>query len=1857
MSHDPTQDYNHKDLAKIIGSLAHNLLAQARLSEASISRLEQEAAALKLRAEEAQRDLALAQSQLDQLETETPHQRRATDEQDPELQEEVERLQKALTDLQNFQTEPHNQITANPLSTTEPDTSSPSDVRTQPSQQTVELPEPTNIQSHTSSQDSNVPESAVLVVCLPDEPHETSPDCLAVNTQVPVPRLLGNLIERGVAKKLYLVITLEKEVRLEALVDTGADLTLMSSQLFDRLQTEAKRQNRTLKYQQCVLNVQSYSQNEVQLEQVAPIHLTIGPMSLVHPVYIAPVDTYPLLIGKDLLDRFEPLLDFKQLKIWAQVREPLPPQSPRSPETDCQATKVTENPTASRGNVSTQEQGSRSILCAFQLDKDFDSDGPQILAGLQLNDVTTTDLILALWADNSAISLTLFNALKSHTTNISFANKRTRFALNPGLSTLVTAKVICALNLNWNDRCLTHYFLVLPDLPHDVYIGADILIRLKAHVDLLNGVIWAPMTSQASAVPVNPENLLSGQTIPEACTLISEQEPVIPAYTKGVAVRLNLRCGQTLSHSLGFFQPSPECVELGLTLEATPLIEVTSRALYILFNNCMAMDVRVPKAYRLGWLVSYDFQDFELVLPVIGPLPVSMIPEGSSSHTVLTVPFKIITILSVVPVVKEQVCRTELTVDQHLAVYTVSSHPTCETDNATAPPTVHQTDDVKTGEPYPGFETQVQQILKDADALQEDADRHKLRQVLYKYKDSFAKDSLDCGLTDLHVVRVPTHPKAPPTFVKQYKIPLESYEPVQEIINSMLEKGVIRPCNSTYSAPIWPVLKPNGKWRPTVDYRKLNQQVPLSRWPMTQLEQEIPRIRGATIFSTLDVASGFWTIPVHPDDQHKLAFRFDNRQYTFTRCPFGYANSPAEFNIFLNKACPDASVRGNLVFVDDILLKHTTVADHLKEIDHILHQLTTAGAKIALHKGQWCKIRVNYVGLLIGPQGIEPQTNRIQAIQNIKPPANVSELRSFLGVCNYSRQFIENYSDIARPLTALLKKDCPFIWTDTQQDAMNELKQHLCTAPCLAYPDPQKEIYLDAGFSSHCLSAGLYQRHDQDRRVVAYASKTLLPPECKYSDCEKALLCTVWAIQRFSNYIGAQKVIIETCHQPVTFLNSQRIRAGVVTNARIATWLMALQGRNVEARYAQNYKSALGNGLAACQSCSDDTPTVIVPAETPPDLPLTCHRYFEESVCQGMPTAYVDGRSYNHEGLLKAGAGVLWLNDRPCPPQHFKLGPQSSQYAEVAAILITLQIASAHNIRDLLICTDSNYARLSFTCHLPNWKQNGFKTANNKPVKHQHLFQICDDLTSKHDMIIYWKKVKGHSKQPGTDKDLNDQTDALAKAGALHGELWTPPTHPPTPNVAAITRSKRTVPTTVPTSQPLMLAPQISTNDIADMQATDSSIQTILHHLSDPSNHPITPAQLANAPSLKRLHDLKPMLRVMDDILWYVPDDNAAPRLVVPQGQRGVWLMNAHDAACAGHHGTSATYETLKQVAYWPGMQQDVAEYVKGCLVCCQFQPAHPNHRAPLQRRGVTFPWSDLQIDWVGPLPRSTRGNKYFLTVVCQFTKWGECLPAPNDTAQTTAYLLMNHIFSRFGLPLKVNSDRGTHFTAEIMQQIWKLLGIHAQLHISHHPISSGQVERSNQTVVSMLRKYVSANQKDWDVKLPLVLMAIRATPNESTGVSPFELMTGRLMTLPLHLLYQPGDSNLVTAYNTHQYLDELRRHLRSTFAFAQQRLQKSAEGQKAYYDRKASHAELDVGDKVWYYQYAQPPQTTSHRLSKKFLPHWTGPHEIVDKLSPVAYRIKLSRGQKDPVFKWVHRNQIKRHVAAGRERQGGANA
>ncbi|KAF7643479.1 hypothetical protein LDENG_00238730, partial [Lucifuga dentata] len=1713
-----------------------------------------------------------------------------------------------------------------------------------------------------------VPDSAVLLVQLSSDERTPRGSVSAIQGEPPFQQFLCNLIERGVARKFYLSTTLEQEFQYEALLDTGADITLISSALFSKLQTVARKANRDLELYPQSLEIQAYSSMSTTLSAIALIHITIGPMSLIHPVYVSPLNTIPFLVGKDLLNRFEPLIDFKRLKIWAQVRKPLPFSCPQSLEAQCLFLDTRKNhtpnqplpgskadskelcelpvtPTWPRHDLLSQRD---TFLCALSPSPDQDRYCPKILNGLELQAIKVTDVMLALWADKSAISFQCFTSLCQANPQVPFVKKAFRFPLGPPSWLTLTATGVCALKVHWNQRLMTHYFLVVPNLPHSVYVGSDALARLDVQVDIINNVLWSLTNTQTEPNLPDIENLKSGQTIPEACIMANEHPVVVPAHTKDVTIRLNIQAGQSLHHSQAFFQPSPLFFDMGLSLKATVLMEVSSRTAYLPIENRSAADIAIPKSTPLGWAINTRFHDFELCVPVIGRIPASLRPKDTDDEVIYTVPSRAIAVCPVQQLNNVSVCRIDLGDKEQMVVHAITADL-----ESTPPPlkaqVIRGVTDTSPNidiDPYPEFLAQLEQVLSEADALVNDEEREKLRKVLLEHKSSFAKDSLDCGLTDIHTVHIPTRPDAPPTFVRQYKIPLASYQPVQEIIDDLLEKGVIRPCNSTYSAPLWPVMKPNGKWRLTIDYRKLNQQVPLSRWPMTQLEQELPKVREAKYFSTADVASGFWTIPVHPADQHKLAFTFGSRQYTFTRCPFGYANSPAEFNIFLNKACPDASERGTLIYVDDILIRSSTLDAHLKEIDHVLGQLATAGAKISLTKCHWCKTQVNYVGLLVGEHGVRPQVNRVQGVLNIKTPSNISELRSFLGVCNYSRRFIENYADLARPLTELLKKDVPFVWSEAREQAMKFLKQQLCSAPCLAYPDSNKEFYLEVGFSNYCLSAGLYQIHDQEKRVVAYASRTLSGPEQKYSSCEKALLSTVWAVKYFSNYVGGQKIIVDTCHQPVTFLNSQRIRDGVVTNARVATWLMALQSFDIDVRYAQNHRSPLGDGLARCQQCADDIPNNTVVYDPVPPEP-TRHNYFDANVCKDMITAYVDGCSFHHQKQTLAGVGLVWVNNSPCEPKKFKLGPQTSQYAEITGVLIALQTAIEHGIKELVICTDSNYARLSFTCHLASWKQNGFLTSNKKPVKHRELFQACDHLVETNNMQVYWKKVKGHSCVPGTDKELNDLTDALAKEGALEGTTWELKSEfspsQPTLSVCAITRMRATTTTSPPPPLPVTasVVPVLTDSDLETLQSQDPPIAKMINFMSDASAHPLSDVDFSSTPGLKALFDVRHRLRLIKGLLVYVADDLTSPVFVAPQRQRGGMLIYAHDSPCAGHRGIKATCTALREVAYWPHMQKDVAEYIKGCLVCCQFQPTNPTHRAPLQRRGISFPWSDLQIDWVGPLTKSTRGNKYFLTVTCAFTKWVECLPAPNDTAQTTAYLLVNHVFSRFGLPARVNSDRGTHFTAEVMKELWQLLGVKAQFHISHHPMASGQVERTNRTVVNMLKKYVATNHKDWDVKLPLVLMAIRATPQESTGVSPFEMMTGRKMTLPLHLVYQPGGGTLATAYTAQQYMADLHAHLKNTFAFAQKHLEKSVEGRKAYYDQKASQDELQVGDKVWYYIFTQPnAKVNQGRITRKLLPRWSGPYVIVDKLSPVAYRIKVTQGQKTPTLKWVHRNQ-----------------
>ncbi len=171
--------------------------------------------------------------------------------------------------------------------------------------------------------------------------------------------------------------------------------------------------------------------------------------------------------------------------------------------------------------------------------------------------------------------------------------------------------------------------------------------------------------------------------------------------------------------------------------------------------------------------------------------------------------------------------------------------------------------------------------------------------------------------------------------------------------------------------------------------------------------------------------------------------------------------------------------------------------------------------------------------------------------------------------------------------------------------------------------------------------------------------------------------------------------------------------------------------------------------------------------------------------------------------------------------------------------------------------------------------------------------------------LFIGKKVWGHSRQPGQDKDLNDQTDALANAGALHGESWTFHFLPPNPSVAAVTRCQHATGAYTPASSHTAQSPQFTADDLLTLQTADLSLRTMASHISDPLTHPVSTSDLNMSSELHMLHTIKQRLYLRDGVLTYVPEPLTAPKLVVPHGQRGMMLTHAHDAPCAGHHGVS----------------------------------------------------------------------------------------------------------------------------------------------------------------------------------------------------------------------------------------------------------------------------------------------------------------------------------------------------------------
>ena len=269
----------------------------------------------------------------------------------------------------------------------------------------------------------------------------------------------------------------------------------------------------------------------------------------------------------------------------------------------------------------------------------------------------------------------------------------------------------------------------------------------------------------------------------------------------------------------------------------------------------------------------------------------------------------------------------------------------------------------------------------------------------------------------------------------------------------------------------------------------------------------------------MNLKNGFHLIRIREGDEWKTAFRTQYGLFEFQVMPFGLTNVPSTFQHMMNHIFSDMLDVGTLAYMDDILVYADTEEKHDETVREVLKRLQKNGLAVSPEKCVWKAQEVEFLGYIIGRNGIRMSEEKVEAILGWKTPESLTETQSFLGFANFYRRFIQDYSRVARPLTQLTKKDREWNWNAEADAAFAELKKRFTTAPILAHYDPAKEVIIETDTLDFAIGAILSQR-DEKRRLhpVAFHSRKFQPAEINYKIHDKELLVVVDAFKHWRRY-------------------------------------------------------------------------------------------------------------------------------------------------------------------------------------------------------------------------------------------------------------------------------------------------------------------------------------------------------------------------------------------------------------------------------------------------------------------------------------------------------------------------------------------------------------------------------------------------------------------------------------------------------------------------------------------------------------------------------------------------------------------
>ncbi|GBG77798.1 hypothetical protein CBR_g25729 [Chara braunii] len=364
-------------------------------------------------------------------------------------------------------------------------------------------------------------------------------------------------------------------------------------------------------------------------------------------------------------------------------------------------------------------------------------------------------------------------------------------------------------------------------------------------------------------------------------------------------------------------------------------------------------------------------------------------------------------------------------------------------------------------------------------------------------------------------------------------------EELRKQLDELLEKGWIRPSSSPFGAPVLFAPKKEGELRMCIDYRGLNAITVKNDEPLPKIDDLLDRVQGAKYFSKIDLKSGYHQIEVHPDDQYKTAFWTRYGHYEFIVMPFGLTNAPATFQRCMNDLFRPWLDRFVVVYLDDILVFSKTLHEHQGHLRQVLEKLREANFKINAKKCDWAKTQVLYLGHVLDGDGVKPKDSKIAAIRDWPMPRTLTELRSFLGLANYYRKFVRNFSTIAAPLRRLLRKETIWKWDKDCTSAMKKLKQALIEYPVLKVANPSLPFVVITDASQYGIGAVLQQDDGNGYRPVEFMSARLPLEKVATSTYERELYALRQALDHWKHYLLGRHFKVYSDHETLRWLKTQ----------------------------------------------------------------------------------------------------------------------------------------------------------------------------------------------------------------------------------------------------------------------------------------------------------------------------------------------------------------------------------------------------------------------------------------------------------------------------------------------------------------------------------------------------------------------------------------------------------------------------------------------------------------------------------------------------------------------------------------------